>query len=102
MLYCVSVLLDLYIKLRAVYFYVSLRLKLPPQFDAVIMGTVILLVTSLLAVTCSALEPGPIVQTKYGQVQGQIVAIDDFTNVTSFWAIPYIKPPVGDLRFEVT
>lgn len=49
-----------------------------------------------------ALEDGPIVSTAYGPVQGQYVIVDEESNrtVTSFWAIPFIKPPIGDLRFE--
>lgn len=66
-------------------------------------SVVLLACLGLLLSTTWALEDGPIVSTAYGPVQGQYVIVDEESNrtVTSFWAIPFIKPPVGDLRFEV-
>lgn len=41
---------------------------------------------------------GPVVQTTYGSVQG-FTAMNGEIDV--FYGIPFAKPPVGELRFEV-
>ena len=45
------------------------------------------------------------VETAYGTVEGQtITLVDDYhagIAINSFYAVPYARPPVGDLRFEV-
>ena len=41
------------------------------------------------------------VSTKYGNVQGQSHTLHTGITVNSFLAIPYAKPPVGNLRFAV-
>jgi carboxylesterase type B len=41
------------------------------------------------------------VETKYGKVQGQSHLLHDGSEVNSFLAIPFAKPPVGELRFAV-
>lgn len=53
--------------------------------------------------TVSAQGSDPIVNTRSGQLQGFV----DKSNVTgetflSFLGVPYAKPPVGGLRFEVS
>ena len=48
------------------------------------------------------------VSTTLGDVTGKILPVtssldtDVVVNVTSFWAIPYVAPPLGDLRFAVS
>ncbi|KAG7324332.1 hypothetical protein KOW79_012348 [Hemibagrus wyckioides] len=43
---------------------------------------------------------GPVVQTKYGALKGEIVtAIGKDTVVYSYLGVPFAKPPVGPLRF---
>ncbi|ODM99014.1 Esterase-5C [Orchesella cincta] len=39
--------------------------------------------------------------TKYGTLKGKIQPIRGGRQVYSFTSIPYGKPPIGDLRFEV-
>ena len=46
-----------------------------------------------------------IVDTEYGQVEGHIIPDvwngDYSADVVSFLAVPYAKPPIGQLRFAV-
>ena len=44
---------------------------------------------------------GRIVDTSYGPVQGVDVNMANGDVIESWLAVPYAKPPVGDLRFEV-
>ncbi len=44
------------------------------------------------------------VETEYGTVRGQTIPVELTTgvfNIVSFYGIPFAKPPVGNLRFEV-
>ena len=50
----------------------------------------------------SAQEPSPIVQTKYGSVQGKTIPLHDGNTVNSFLGIPFARAPVGELRFMVS
>ena len=53
----------------------------------------------------AALSRAVQVETKYGTVEGITeVLVDDYHNgieLHNFYSIPFAKPPVGDLRFEV-
>ena len=44
----------------------------------------------------------PIVNTKYGLVEGISVPIHTGQIIDSYMAVPYARPPVGDLRFRVS
>lgn len=55
------------------------------------------LVVALMAASTSA----KIVDTLYGQVDGNTVTLDDGKVVNSWYGIPYARPPVGDLRFAL-
>eukprot|EP01060_Flectonema_neradi_P040264 TRINITY_DN9109_c0_g3_i3.p1 TRINITY_DN9109_c0_g3~~TRINITY_DN9109_c0_g3_i3.p1 ORF type:complete len:540 (+),score=106.83 TRINITY_DN9109_c0_g3_i3:58-1677(+) len=46
--------------------------------------------------TAAAALGNPIVDTKYGKVEGKV---DKETTTEFFWGIPFAKPPLGDLRF---
>lgn len=43
-----------------------------------------------------------IVDTLYGKVDGNTVTIDDGTVVNSWWGMLFARPPIGNLRFEVS
>lgn len=43
----------------------------------------------------------PIVDTKYGPVEGHAVDLDDGSYVNSFLGVPFAKPPVNELRWQV-
>lgn len=47
------------------------------------------------------LASGPVVKTKQGQVEGFYYPLSDGRNARLFFGVPFGKPPVGDLRFEV-
>ena len=59
-----------------------------------------------LLVVCS-LTPAwsVIVDTKYGQVQGETLTLEDIyfsgTEIDTFLSIPFAKPPLGEKRFLV-
>ncbi len=44
------------------------------------------------------MAPPPIAETKYGKVQGRRKTTRGNRPYFSFKAVPYAKPPVGDLR----
>ena len=43
-----------------------------------------------------------VVETSYGKLQGHRSQDIEHNEFFSFKGIPYAKPPVGDLRFEVS
>ena len=49
----------------------------------------------------SATYANPVVDTKYGPVEGISVPIHTGQIIDSFMGVPYARPPVGDLRFMV-
>ena len=53
-------------------------------------------------VTSRAQVAGPVVTITSGEIQGEIVATHYGINVHSFQGIPYGRPPIGELRFEVS
>ena len=44
---------------------------------------------------------GQIVDTKYGLVEGHVVRLSDGSAVNSFLGIPFARPPLGALRWQV-
>jgi len=55
---------------------------------------------SVLVVGCA----GQDVLTTYGTVRGQTIPVQltsGLEQITSFYGIPYARPPLGDLRFAV-
>lgn len=46
-------------------------------------------------------QDDPIVDTNYGSVSGKTFVLEDESVVDTFMGVPYAKPPVGELRFEV-
>nr|QDF58022.1 carboxylesterase [Laodelphax striatellus] len=44
--------------------------------------------------------PPPIVELRYGKLQGDFIVAKDGTKYEAFMGIPYAKPPIGELRFE--
>lgn len=48
--------------------------------------------------------PSPVALTSLGPVQGFAYQLEDGTNNTAdiFLGIPYARPPIGELRFEVS
>jgi len=46
--------------------------------------------------------PGPIVSTTNGPVQGITSKTRDGKTFYEYFGIPYAKPPVGELRYEVS
>ena len=60
------------------------------------MRSVIFLVTLVGYVTCVT------VNTKYGDVTGQTWPLHNGKSVNSFLALPFAKPPTGQLRFAVS
>ncbi len=61
----------------------------------------LLVILTFLAQQSSAVQ----VETKYGTVEGLTeILVDDYHNgieLNTFYSIPFARPPVGDLRFEV-
>ena len=47
-------------------------------------------------------EPSPIVDTRYGKLEGVTSTSRDGRTFYEYLGIPYAKPPVGSLRFEVS
>lgn len=45
---------------------------------------------------------GILVETKQGQVRGQIEISRGGRNFYAFYGIPYAEPPIGELRLEVS
>ena len=43
----------------------------------------------------------PIVKTKYGNIQGFEFKAERGSEAEVFLGIPFAKPPIGELRFEV-
>ena len=64
-----------------------------------------LLILGLQLLLCCTIVIARDVQTEYGTVRGHSVTVNlednSKKNVTSFLAIPFATPPIGDLRFEV-
>ena len=44
---------------------------------------------------------GQVVDTKYGPVEGHTVTFSDGSAVNSFLGVPFAKPPLGALRWQV-
>ena len=59
------------------------------------------LASVVVVLMCTTGTSAKIVNTTYGKVEGNTITLDDGTTVNSWYGIPYAKPPVGDLRFEV-
>ena len=59
-------------------------------------------------ILCLVVAVGPLtahgitVDTKYGPVEGLTLPLHTGRSVNSFYAIPYAKPPVGELRWRVS
>ena len=49
-----------------------------------------------------AAQGGPIVDTGYGPVQGVNVNMASGDVIQTWMGIPFARPPVGELRFEVS
>ena len=47
-------------------------------------------------------ELDPIVETNYGKLQGFTIDLENNEKADIFLNIPFAKPPVGELRFEVS
>ena len=60
------------------------------------------LVVTLVAISAAVKAAVVRVDTVYGPVDGQTIALEDGTRVNSFYGIPFAKPPVGDLRWRVS
>ena len=60
------------------------------------------LVATLVAISAAVKAAVVRVDTVYGPVDGQTIALEDGTEVNSFYGIPFAKPPVGDLRWRVS
>jgi len=58
-------------------------------------------VAMVLSMMCTVGTRAKIVETTYGKVDGNTVTLDDGTTVNSWYGIPFAKPPVDQLRFEV-
>ena len=48
------------------------------------------------------LAQDPEVDTSYGTVRGKAITLDDGSVINTYMAVPYAKPPVGELRFTVS
>lgn len=44
----------------------------------------------------------PIIDTKYGQLEGFTTKLQDGTEAAVFLGVPYAQPPVDELRLEVS
>ena len=63
------------------------------------------LTVAVLLAYCGVSAVPPIVMTEYGIVIGStvtVIGLDKQTLVNSYLGIPFARPPVGDLRFEVS
>lgn len=47
------------------------------------------------------LTKAPIRETEYGEVQGMVTTPIQGRSVANYLGIPYAKPPINNLRFEV-
>ena len=55
----------------------------------------------LLRSYCNGQVPAPEVTTQLGAVSGTTHTLHNSVDVSSYLNIPFAKPPVGDLRFQV-
>jgi carboxylesterase type B len=58
-----------------------------------------LLLATVFVAMLVAETSGRVVDTIYGQVDGNTVVLDNGFSVDTFYGIPYARPPIGDLRF---
>lgn len=59
----------------------------------------VVLIVSLKSVC--PLTKDPIRETEYGEVQGMVTTPIQGRSVANYLGIPYAKPPINNLRFEV-
>lgn len=62
-----------------------------------------LAVTTLITIFlyCICVTSSPIVTIKNGTLQGSIISSRTGRDIYAFQGIPYARPPIGELRFEV-
>lgn len=58
---------------------------------------ILLVINLFVCTTCS-----PFTEVQQGILRGQFLKTYNNRTFSSFTAIPYAEPPVGDLRFEVS
>ena len=68
------------------------------QFISFIFQTVV----NYFCFVCNNSKHGPIVATDYGKIEGLALQTTLGFKADVFLGIPYAKPPIGDLRFEVS
>jgi len=64
-----------------------------------LLNSLVLYITVLLLKIVNA--DRPLVKTELGQLEGVWQLSENGLKYAAFMGIPYAKPPVGDLRFEV-
>ena len=57
--------------------------------------------TILLVIHNICCDAGPVVVTKYGSIEGESVVLGSGAVIDSYLAVPFAKPPIDELRFEV-
>ena len=55
----------------------------------------------LLLFLCAVTSANPVVETTYGLVEGREIPIHTGDVIDSYLGIPFAKPPIDELRFEV-
>ena len=55
----------------------------------------------ILVIFCSGTSANPVVETIYGSVEGREIPIHTGDVIDSYLGIPFAKPPLDELRFEV-
>lgn len=61
----------------------------------------VLVAVSLLGVLCAKIVHTKVTVTKLGNVEGTTLTARNGRPFEAYYGIPYAKPPVGDLRFQV-
>ena len=64
-------------------------------------SNLVMYVLLFLVFVSSCYGQGTVVNTKYGPVEGHVVDLGNGQSVLSFLAVPYARPPVESLRFQV-
>lgn len=57
---------------------------------------------TIIYLCCMHVLASPRVTIKNGTLQGSIITTRNGRQIFAFQGIPYARPPIGDLRFEVT
>lgn len=65
------------------------------------MIRVLILLSVIVSSALSAEEDAPVVKVENGFLRGKLMKSQNGRKIFSFTSIPFAKPPLGELRFQV-